>query len=728
MVALGGTPPEVVPGNVDAALQDPSETVPEPPIAPAVPVAAGDRREVLLTDAVEDFKHIADNVAGHRSELVVCGGSEDVYPQPYCYLTTRLIQMHAAGLEDMDFDTVAVVSGASAMFGYQPGAFMPKYAFHHRGPDDLVAQATGHATESVRVEDAREAWNFVKESVDSGRPVSAWHGEMMLLAGYRDADAEAERQVFAMKDGNGYFAEWWTWDTFAEWLGDGQQLSRHSGRVAPRPKREVALRVMRDLVVLSAGVPENIQQAFPKATFGLAGIEAWAADCADVDEHTDWSMCHPENPQWTVRNSSALYLQRTADEGVLSAGATHHVRRAAELYRAAYGSWQEAYRLVGYPAPEGSGKVREKRLAAAAAVRRAAEHEQAAITELRQARAAEGVGVPVTPAEVGAPETKEGAVKTLKGLEWQQHTISQLACIEGCLKYLGSDISSAWLFGGTGHAFVINIPEGLDPSGPTAWDWSAIHDLGPNLGYTTERVFCRKDEAGDSYPERQKEAWDFVRAAIDRGVPCYGWELHPWIPDYYVITGYDDTGYYYSGCVSGGPLEWQRLGDIDVTVLQAFSVERCEPASDEKVLKDMLAHILPRVEKPDGWNMHPGYVSGQPAFEAWAKEVEEGQVIKDGHSYNAWCWQECRAMAVEFLQEAKTRLSGRCDEAFDEAIAHYTVVRDKLQGVVDLHPMRQEGWDNETKLTSPEAAALLREAGAAELEAIQALKRIAAAL
>ena len=342
--------------------------------------------------------------------------------------------------------------------------------------------------------------------------------------------------------------------------------------------------------------------------------------------------------------------------------------------------------------------------------------------------------VPIAPAkgsastQEGAPQKKGTAVKMLEGLQWQQHTISQLGCIEGCLKYLGSDISSAWLFGGTGHAFVINIQQGLDPSGPTAWDWSAIHDLGPNLGYTTERIFCRKEDAGDTYPDKQKEAWDFVRAAIDRGVPCYGWEVHPWIPDYYVINGYDDTGYYYSGWESGGPLEWQKLGDMDVKVLQAFSVERCEPAADEKVLKDMLAHVLPRVAKPDGWINHPGYTSGQPAFEAWAKEVEEGRAIKDGHAYNALCWHECRAMAVEFLQEAKKRLAGKCDADFGKAIADYTVVRDRLKAVADLHPMSHQGWDGETKVTSPEAAALLREASAAEQKGIDALRRIAAAL
>jgi hypothetical protein len=46
-----------------------------------------------------------------------------------------------------------------------------------------------------------------------------------------------------------------------------------------------------------------------------------------------------------------------------------------------------AYGLVGYPAPEGSGQVSERRLAAARAVREAAERERAAIAELEKALA-----------------------------------------------------------------------------------------------------------------------------------------------------------------------------------------------------------------------------------------------------------------------------------------------------------------------------------------------------
>jgi hypothetical protein len=346
---------------------------------------AEEYQPVLLNNAVADFRHIANAVAGHRIELCVRGADENVYPQPYCYLTTLLVQMHAAGWKDMDLDTLAVVSGASAMFGYEPGEFMPKYAFHRRTPNELVARATGYTTESVHVTDAEEAWRLVKESVDSGRPVSGWHGEMLLFAGYHNATRPSDRRVFAMKDGNGYFTEWWDWSTFDEWVGDGQQGSRYAGRVEPEPRKDVALRVMGDLVALSASVPEHIQHAFPKATFGLAGIEAWAADCADVVKHADWSMCHPENPQWTVRNSTAVYLGRLAADRVLPTEANERVQRASEAYRAAYRKWQEAYGLVGYAAPEGSAKVKENRMAAARAVREAFEHERTAIAELERA-------------------------------------------------------------------------------------------------------------------------------------------------------------------------------------------------------------------------------------------------------------------------------------------------------------------------------------------------------
>ena len=110
--------------------------------------------------------------------------------------------------------------------------------------------------------------------------------------------------------------------------------------------------------------------------------------------------------------------------------------------------------------------------------------------------------------------------KRLENLKWKPMWVSHLGCIKGCLDYLKIDISDAWLFGGTGHAFVINIHEVVCPSGPTAWRTDMLFTLGKNLGFAAEGVFGIKSEP--DFAEKQKLAWEKIRGAIDEGVPCYG--------------------------------------------------------------------------------------------------------------------------------------------------------------------------------------------------------------
>ena len=50
-------------------------------------------------------------------------------------------------------------------------------------------------------------------------------------------------------------------------------------------------------------------------------------------------------------------------------------------------------------------------------------------------------------------------MKQLENLRWKPHWTSHLGCIAGCLDYLDMEISNGWLFGATGHAFVINLHE-----------------------------------------------------------------------------------------------------------------------------------------------------------------------------------------------------------------------------------------------------------------------------
>ena len=149
-------------------------------------------------------KNIFHDMIGRFGEHAVAAGKE-VYIQPYVYLSIHLVQMRAAGWHDIDFDQIAAVSGASAIFGYQPGEFMAKYAHLHVDPDQRIADATGFGCEWVnRV----KGWNSAR-------------------------------------------------------------FGRHTQRVDPKPPDVIALRVMGDLVAWSDKPPQKIIEQWPSQTCSL---------------------------------------------------------------------------------------------------------------------------------------------------------------------------------------------------------------------------------------------------------------------------------------------------------------------------------------------------------------------------------------------------------------------------------------------------------------------------
>ena len=313
--------------------------------------------------------------------------------------------------------------------------------------------------------------------------------------------------------------------------------------------------------------------------------------------------------------------------------------------------------------------------------------------------------------------------KQIEGLRWKPRWVSHLGCIKGCLDYLGADISWPWLYGGTGHAFIINVHQIVCPSGPTAWNYEMLFRLSLNLGCKVSCVFGSKDNP--DFLKQQTKAWIHVCNSLDEGTPCYGWELR--MPEFYVIYGVDDGGYYYSGpgCDDGeGPKSWTEVGNTDIGILEIFSLERCELAEDAKVVRDALTFALEHAKNPKKWILS-GYASGPKAFDIWANALDQGTANRFGQGYNAQVWAECRGEAAAFLVEAKRRLHGKADAQFDEAIACYQLVHSRLQELAELHPFHADAGDDEPpELKSPEGAALVREAGWAERKGLEVLGRL----
>jgi DNA-binding transcriptional ArsR family regulator len=376
---------------------------------------SGRRREEIekrhiVREAVDAFQHITSKIASHTQ----WGDGVYPYPQPCMYLVAHLVCMHAAGwngvtasrqprqqpvqprkpgvggsLEVVDFDMLAAVSGASALFAYQPGSYRPKYANTAIGMDDRIEKATGFGFEWVRFDDDEAAWRVLVSSIDSSRPATGWYYENIVFAGYQDAARMGDRKVFAMTDGPEYFAKWWSWEEFSDWVGSWSrgQIGRHTKRVRKTSARETALRVMRDLVTWSTDTPASITSTpmWAGASFGLRGMETYADDCEDVERFSDWSMCHDVNPQWSLRNSTSIYLHRAADAKILPLRVSIHVKEAAKKYRAAFDQWHRAERQLGHSASVEERRSVDTRRSCAATIRSGIEHERAALAQIQRA-------------------------------------------------------------------------------------------------------------------------------------------------------------------------------------------------------------------------------------------------------------------------------------------------------------------------------------------------------
>jgi len=314
--------------------------------------------------------------------------------------------------------------------------------------------------------------------------------------------------------------------------------------------------------------------------------------------------------------------------------------------------------------------------------------------------------------------------KKIENLRWKPRWVTHLGCVKGCLEHLNLGVSDAWLFGATGHAFIINIHEVVCPSGPTAWRTEMLFKLGNNLGYTIDGVLGLKSES--DFAEKQKLAWENTKHAIDEGLPCYGWELD--IPEYYVVYGYDDKGYYFSGPRCGIPYieghkPWKELGDTKIGVLEMYSVKPGQATDDIRTVKEAFQFVLEHSKSPAKW-IFPKYRAGLAGFDNWIHALESGEAHGFGMAYNAAVWGECRNFAVQFLKEAQERIGGRSDALFEEAVGHYEMVAQNLTKVSETFPFPPKGDEIKDADRCRTALKFLRDAQNAEESGLRALEKI----
>jgi len=269
--------------------------------------------------------------------------------------------------------------------------------------------------------------------------------------------------------------------------------------------------------------------------------------------------------------------------------------------------------------------------------------------------------------------------KILEGISWTPTWTSLMGCYKGISDYHKLDNSLGWVFGATGNAFVINIcHRGVCPSGPTAWKSHMLPKLASNIGLKFDGVFGFKPKTGD-LTELQTKTWERTREYIDRGIPGYSWDLV--VPEYYIVKGYDNSGYLFSGPApdeshKNKSYPWDKLGEREILILEMHWVDKKDKADKRATIKEALEfaveHATTRIYLFDD------YESGLDAFDIWIDTLRKGEALYNGMSYNTAAWYECRHNAVIFLKEVEHILAGSCQHELSTAIDAYSEVESHL--------------------------------------------------
>ena len=476
----------------------------------------------------------------------------------YMYLT----QMRAAGY-DVDYATLNTVGGYGPSFAYAPRP-NDKWGMHYHPPagrDERIAHATGCRYRWRQYRDPEDYWQALKAAIDAGQIVHGPNEEDLLFIGYVDAERSEERKVLPLAI---VFVDEdeWTWAQFTRWHARGMVsgwLGRIEARVEPWPARQSAIEVMK--MMIRAGFGEDSRRRPDDGVvWGVAGIEAYAADLADLDKsgapegeggffQGGWRGCHNVYPQISGRPSSAAYLRTAAPQ--FEGETRQHIESAAEAYARATESWRACHAQLGRDGERAVNLSHSEawsdpvcRKAGAAAVAEAARHERNALAALERALASRNIQLP--PSRFG--QTSEDVVINARAAAAYEQIINEVASHEFCenralypqphalltamliaMRAAGMDrdrIDFDTLAAVSGVSAYLAYEPGQFMPKYGIQNISAYRRVAEATGFATEWVAC----------PTKADAWDAIKQTIDDGKVA----IAPWYEDW-VFAGYHDA-------------------------------------------------------------------------------------------------------------------------------------------------------------------------------------------
>jgi len=324
--------------------------------------------------------------------------------------------------------------------------------------------------------------------------------------------------------------------------------------------------------------------------------------------------------------------------------------------------------------------------------------------------------------------------KVLEGARFVRHFDTLIGSLEGCLLSLGGELSPPRLIGQTGHAFRICVSDSLDLRGPTMLDLQSMVTLYEGLGYEVRYIHGREEDP--DFVDRQQEAWEAIRASIDRGTPVVGrfgsffWMIngyHPQQEEYY-ISAFMPSLEEPVGLFELGRME--RTGGVEYGALEVLILGRRKSVDPAAAVRGALQFAVAEARR----HTEPGngYCRGFKAFEHWLEEIERGRVSHRGlgPALTAGVVMERRSYARPYLQEIAADVPGDVAARLQEAGRCYAEEVAYLGKVAARFPLMGSGEpiDLEDPVQRKEVVALLQEAYKWECRAVEQLEEALAML
>jgi hypothetical protein len=268
----------------------------------------------------------------------------------------------------------------------------------------------------------------------------------------------------------------------------------------------------------------------------------------------------------------------------------------------------------------------------------------------------------------------------LENLKQPPNNSTLMGVIKGVSNYYDLKYSDAMIYGGSGHAFFINIHKDLCPSGPYLWNRGPFLNVLQNLGIEmVDQGFFWNE----SSKEERTRIEGILKTELDKKEPCALLNM-----EYQIISGYDETGF-----ITAQPwapnvdfpqkhLTFESWAEMNSEIhVNYFTFKHIKAKEEKEIIKQSLLYAVNVFQKPSEHTSEP-FFTGEAAYDAWINAVNNGNANSHGCWWNGTVWCECRTNASQYFKEIAQKYSSLQNQA-ETLSMKYELISDGLRKAAD---------------------------------------------